>query len=351
MPVTNPMPACADSRVPGPVSGGRHARPGTLVISLDFELYWGVRDRKSLDEYRANLLGVRRVVPALLDLFSSYDIHATWATVGFLFCETRDELLEALPKSRPDYRDRTLSAYAHLPQIGAGEADDPYHYGWSLIRQIRSHDSQEIASHTFSHYYCLEEGQNRETFEQDLAAAIAVAGRRGISIRSLVFPRNQVNRSYLEICAAMGIKAYRGVEPCWFQTPRVTRDRNLVARSLRLLDTYARISGDNAYDLAAPPDGLPLNIPSSRFLRPYSASDNALEGLRLRRIVSGMTSAARHGSVYHLWWHPHNFGIHTDKNLAFLEAILACYQDLNRTEGLESLTMAECAARYAGVQN
>lgn len=42
---------------------------GGFVISLDFELHWGVRDHRSVDEYRPNLLGVRQALPAMLELF------------------------------------------------------------------------------------------------------------------------------------------------------------------------------------------------------------------------------------------------------------------------------------------
>ena len=31
---------------------------GALVISLDYEKYWGMRDKKSIDAYRQNLEGV-----------------------------------------------------------------------------------------------------------------------------------------------------------------------------------------------------------------------------------------------------------------------------------------------------
>ena len=67
-------------------------KQGALVISLDFELYWGMRDVRGIENYRETLLGERLVVPALLQLFQEYEIHATWATVGFMFCETRDTL-------------------------------------------------------------------------------------------------------------------------------------------------------------------------------------------------------------------------------------------------------------------
>jgi hypothetical protein len=58
---------------------------GTLVISLDLELYWGMRDVISIDDYQKHLVGVRQAIPAILELFEKYKIHATWATVGFLY--------------------------------------------------------------------------------------------------------------------------------------------------------------------------------------------------------------------------------------------------------------------------
>ena len=64
---------------------------GTFVISLDFELLWGVRDQRTIADYGANILGVRQVVPALLDLFAERNIACTWATVGLLFFATTAE--------------------------------------------------------------------------------------------------------------------------------------------------------------------------------------------------------------------------------------------------------------------
>jgi hypothetical protein len=65
--------------------------PGALVISLDFELLWGVRDLYPADggTYRANLLGARTAIPKLLQLFEEFEIAATWATVGMLFANSR----------------------------------------------------------------------------------------------------------------------------------------------------------------------------------------------------------------------------------------------------------------------
>src|SRR5262245_45875552 len=43
----------------------RTVRYGAFVISLDFELLWGVRDRRTAADYGMNIRGVRDVVPAL----------------------------------------------------------------------------------------------------------------------------------------------------------------------------------------------------------------------------------------------------------------------------------------------
>jgi len=82
---------------------------GALVISLDFELNWGVRDKRRLSDYGRNILGGRKAIPLLLDLFAARRIAATWATVGLAFCGTKDKLIAALPPLRPDYADPRLT--------------------------------------------------------------------------------------------------------------------------------------------------------------------------------------------------------------------------------------------------
>ena len=85
---------------------------GALVISLDFELHWGVRDKCAPDgPYRENLLGARKAIPRILDLFEEFDVAATWATVGFLFAESRREREEFSPAVRPQYADQRLDPY------------------------------------------------------------------------------------------------------------------------------------------------------------------------------------------------------------------------------------------------
>ena len=58
---------------------------GNFTISLDFELYWGMRDVKTLESCNERIRNVHVIVPKLLELFKRYEIHTTWAIVGFLF--------------------------------------------------------------------------------------------------------------------------------------------------------------------------------------------------------------------------------------------------------------------------
>ena len=325
---------------------------GRFVISLDFEINWGVRDQQTLDQYGRNLLGVRQAIPAMLALFEKFELRVTWATVGLLFFESKSEMLAHLPDVQPQYTDTKLSPYLALEQVGENEATDPYHFGYSLIEQIRRTPGQEIATHTFCHYYCLERGQTAETFRADLVTAVQVAKEQGITLHSLVFPRNQYNAQYLAICQELGITSYRGNENSWIYKERSEEQQSLYKRGARLLDAYLDLSGPNCYTLESIARQFPYNIPASRFLRPWSERLRALETLRLRRILNGMEYAAKNGQVFHLWWHPHNFGINIPQNMAVLQRIAEHYRHLRAHYGMESQSMGDLATelqRYSPV--
>jgi len=320
------------------------APPGVFVVSLDFELHWGVCDRLTVDEYRENLLGARRAIPAMLALFEQFGIHATWATVGFLFYDRREALLSAVPAELPTYAEPDLSCYNLLPALGSDEAADPYHFGRALLEQIRGTPHQEIATHTFSHYYCLERGQTVDQFRADLRAACDAAQTFGVELTSIVFPRNQVAPSHLKACAEFGIRAYRGNQRSWLYRPAGRDSRGLLRRAIRLVDTYVNLTGHHAVSRSEVVEQCFVNIPASRFLRPYHRRLKRLEPLKLRRITSAMTQAAQRGLIYHLWWHPHNFGRDVAENIRLLTAILEHFSRLSASRGMRTLTMAEIAS-------
>lgn len=68
-----------------------------LVISLDFELFWGVAESRSIAGYRSNIEGEWEAIPKMLGLFQRCGIRATWATVGMLMCRDYSQWREIRP--------------------------------------------------------------------------------------------------------------------------------------------------------------------------------------------------------------------------------------------------------------
>lgn len=316
---------------------------GLFIISLDFELNWGVHDVFKGNQYAENLSGTREAIDQMLELFKRYQIHATWATVGMLFFDSKQELLQHLPMEKPAYINRDFSPYEKLDEIGENEKEDPYHYGASIIKKIHSFPNQEIGTHTFSHYYCLEQGQTIEQFEADLKASIQIKKSFGHPVKSIVFPRNQLNNAYLDICEKHGIQSYRGNERSWIYKESKFHKESALKRAIRLADSYINITGHNTYPIKEVEKEPVINLPSSRFLRPYNTNFKGLEKLRLKRIKNSIAHAARKGEVYHLWWHPHNFGKNVKENFQFLQEILQLVDEFVRQGSLCSLNMEEAA--------
>ena len=127
---------------------------GYLVISLDFELWWGVfdvLDPKSSSTYFNNTLNV---IPEILQIFEASGIHCTWATVGMLFNRDWKEWEGNIPEKLPDYRNIKLSAYAYGREHQREK--ESLFFAPALVRSITNVPGQEVGTHTYSHYSCQE---------------------------------------------------------------------------------------------------------------------------------------------------------------------------------------------------
>ena len=311
-------------------------RQGKLIISLDFEMMWGVRDKRSVLSYGKNVAEVRTVIPRLIEMSDKVGIHLTFGIVGMIMLKGKKELMENYPSIQPSYDDSNKSPYGYyIEQMSEGE--EKYHFAPDLVKYIKTNPQHEIGSHTYSHYYCLEDGQTVDQFLEDLRMAQMVSRGR---LRSIIFPRNQTNPDYLDVCRGQGFLTYRGNEQNALNIASV--HDGIIKRALRLIDSYVNLTGYNTYpDELMLNTGIPMNIPASRFLRPYNKKLRMLDGLRLHRIKRAMTYAAKTGETFHLWWHPHNFGDHIEENFLFLSGIFEHYRVLNERYGMQSYTFSE----------
>ena len=310
----------------------------TLIVSLDFELFWGMQDCMDLTEYESNILGGRKAIPQMLELFQKHNIHATWATVGFLFGKNEEELRTYFPTQMPSYENEALSTYRCFGRIDTDENSAPCYYGASLIEQIAAVPGQEIGSHTFSHYYCREAGQTTEQFRADMEAAKTIATDKGYALRSVVLPRNQCEPEYTEVLKDLGFTTYRDEENDWIHEKVKFRP---LMRILRLLDVYFPLTGRGGYEPKME-DGI-VNLVGSRMYKPYFKPLTFMEGLKIRRIKKQMLHVAKNGLTFHLWWHPHNVGVRTDYHMKQLEEIFSYYDELKEKYGMRSLNMGEAA--------
>lgn len=310
----------------------------TFIVSLDFELFWGMQDCVDLAEYEANILGGRRAIPQMLALFQKYGIHATWAAVGFLFGKNEEELKPYFPQDLPRYENAALSPYRCFGAIGSDEETAPCYYGSSLIDAISKVSHQEIGSHTFSHYYCREAGQTPAQFRADMEAAKAIAADKGYELRSVVLPRNQCEPAYTEILSELGFDSYRDEENDWIHEKIKFHP---LMRVLRLMDVYFPLTGQGGY-MPEIENGI-VNLVGSRMYKPYFRPLAFMEGLKICRIKKQMLHAAKNGLTFHLWWHPHNVGVRTEFHMKQLEEIFSYYEELNKKYGMRSLNMGEAA--------
>ena len=313
---------------------------GTLMVSLDFELFWGMLDVCPLSEYEENVLGGRRAIPQLLRMFREHDIHATWATVGFLFAENKQEAMKYFPKDGPGYAKKGLDPYEWFDRIGDNEDQAPCFFAPSLLKLVSETQGQEIGSHTFCHYYCREAGQTPEQFREDMQAALDIAEAHGYHLTSAILPRNEAEPEYIQVLRDLGFTAYRDEENDWIHR-KFTDEKSLVRRILKLMDVYFPLTGIGGFTPRCE-DGV-WNFIGSRQYKAIRPSLRFLEGLKVRRIKAQMLRAAKKGLTCHIWWHPHNLGVDTQAHLDQLEEIFRYYDELKEKYGMRCLNMGEAA--------
>ena len=311
---------------------------GHFVISLDYELLWGLAgwDDEHLEAYEINVDNANDALLQIVEMLEKYGMKLTVAYVGTMNNSSVSEVMDEKNGFNAEYNSSIFSAFnSSVPY--AKKANKPsLLFAKDIIGQLKDQSHVELASHTYSHYYCLEDGQTKEMFEKDVELACLNAEKIGLKLRSIILPRNQIQPDYMMVCKNKGITHYRGTLCNWLYRTEKTKSRFSMKGALRFLDTYINISGSNTYPMSEYKDDVLVNVPGSRFLRPFSAKLSFLEQLKIKRIKNSMTNAAKHGLVYHLWWHPHNFGTNTAENLGNLKSICEHYLFLKNKYGYNS---------------
>lgn len=313
-------------------------KKGVFLCSIDTEMAWGSahRDIDPAQYPHWESYGrVRESCERLLALMDRYGIRATWAFVGRLILDPRDPVETSLYPENPQPAQKYLSN---------GRLSDPgFLANWhapDLLRMVRQAQvKHEIGSHTFSHVVAGERGYSIDLLKQDLASAKKQAGRLGIQLKTLVFPKNRV--AHTGVLPEQGFSAYRRVTANRFHSlPSPAR------RVAQKLDAYLPVPPDVSYPER---DGGLWVLPATHYYR-HTGGWARLQSNRVRtaKLKAGLRRAADRRALFHVWFHPYDIASDPNRLLRPLEAAFGEVARLREAGRLDNYTLGELADLLAG---
>ena len=310
-----------------PSAPAKHRAPeaGSLVLSLDFEMRWGMHHvlRDGDDRYHRNLRNSPAVVDRLLSEFSARGLRATWATVGAVACDGWDEYWRRAPGA-PRYRTPRLAVTRDFMRV---DPTGELHFSPTSIRRILGTSGQDLGCHTFSHTLCARPGATSMDFADDLAACrLLLQERYAASPRSFVYPCNEVCH-----CHALAAGGFRVARTNSERRPAMAR------RGFRWTRWLAECRPPRPHASPREHDGL-LWTEGSAFVR------FNLTGLAWKWHLSRLRRSLRDlgpGRFLHVWWHPHNLGHDLDGCLRRFRPFLDDAAEAMTQGRLQSLHMGD----------
>lgn len=304
--------------------------PPTFILSLDCEGKWGMAD--NLQPYHHRLLTSANLADAyrrLLVMFARHDISATFAFVmAFTLDAAERQKFDILSRRNPD--DQWLGHYWRCLDAGLGD-------GWHVPEAfdlVRSASMHEIAAHGFCHRSLGDDAIDHVGAIKELGFASKAAKLKGVELKTLVFPRNQVGN-----LPALRSEHYLGYRD------RLACPGGRTGRIRALLDEFDR---NSAPQKVAEPLGALVAIPPGRFFNwRFGARRLVPPSVTVARWRNQLRSCAESGGVVHLWTHPHNF-ITGPGTEPVLDAVLAEVARLRDRGRIEVMTQRALCERMAG---
>lgn len=300
---------------------------GTVVISVDAELGWGLHDLDSPP--RERIEGARLGWNRLVDLFDEFDLPATWAVVGHLLLDGCDGV----------HADHPTPAGWFARERDSWRARPDLRFGPDLVRRVVDADAtHELACHSFSHVPFDDPRTTEALARAELDASIEAASVHGLAFDSFVFPRNGVG--HRAVLANRGFSCYRGVAPVGrFAARPGARPLGKLAR--------ATLAPPTLVDPRIDEFGL-VDVPASLFLfgfegRARSVVESVWADPVLREARRGIDAAVRSESVFHLWLHPND--ITEARDVTRLRAVFEHLNERRAETSLTVETMGDVASR------
>ena len=303
---------------------------GSVVISIDAELGWGLHDLDTPS--KARIEGARAGWKHLVAALEDFDVPATWAIVGHLFLDDCD--------GRHDTHPAPEGWFAR--ERGSWRARPDLRFGPDLIERVAdATPDHEIGCHSFSHVLFDDPRTTTALARAEIEASITAARAHGVSFDSFVFPRNGVG--HRAVLVEYDFSCYRGVAPT---------GRFAGVPLARPLGKFARATVTPPHLVTPRVDEFGLvDVPASLFLfgfegRGRTVVESVWDDPVLREARRGIDAATRKEGVFHLWLHPND--LTDERDVRRLRTILEYLDERREETSLSVETMGEVAARTRG---
>lgn len=312
---------------------------GAFVLSLDTEIAWGTFTWGGTSYYRKHFDSYRRNVQRFIALMDDYAIPSTWAFVGHLMLDRCDGDHPEAPA--PEFPWYGRPWYDIDP--GTDSLKDPWWYAPDVLDRVRAMKTpQEIGTHTFSHVFLNDPAVTPEIARAQIKASVDVARDRGLTLESLIFPRDGV--AHLDQYAALGITNFRGAEQTGY-----TAMAKPIRRAAGLCD---HIAGGTppVYKWAdlRTEHGL-LNIPGSTFALAYDRYHRLVPtSARIAKFRRGIDAAADRDAIFHLAFHPFHLGS-SEKMFGLFERYFEIAAKARDAGRINILTMRDVRRTHAAM--
>jgi len=306
-----------------------------FTFSLDYELAWGVFDKLGKSYLLSNVARANTAAREILDINNRDNFPTTWAVVGVALDKsiTTDKKILLVDS---DFT-KDASAFEFLSGISEVDLESLLNIPDGFIKDLDSSPHQELASHTFSHFYSLDVDDS--LVERDFERMNEVYDFLGVNRPvSLVLPKNLATRKVIDKAVSFGIKVVRKNPNTWLYAPRKhgSFERRII-RVLRYLDSFFPVgeffSRKESDDAVCVTEG-------NFFFRPSFASAvlDRLHFFRFKLFVYGCMFTGRD---VHIWSHPHNFGGDVGRSIGNYKRMVDFVKNMESSGRLDLKTMGE----------
>ncbi len=307
--------------------------PASFVISLDTELAWGRINDPELPFYLDQCLQASDIIKELLELFDGFEIPATWALVGRMFDEKGLEY--ALSEFYPDIDLKELTAdnVMHNNSNSAIRFNDVV----DLIKRTTA--EHEIASHSYNHVlFDTLERDDAKLAIQDIEMQKEAFKNVNVKPETIVFPQDKIG--CLDAFNQAGYKYFRGkLKEQKMDNGVVNKVNRQLAHvfPLRPECVLPQQHSSGLYELKT---SLLYRIPS-RGIKRYTSMQ-----VLTNRAIIGIYHAVESGMIFHLYFHPFNFGYRRKEHMRGLKRILGIVRELMVQGKIEALTIKNAIEKY-----